>query len=393
MLRHATTTRLLIARALVRSVLFRGFVLVSGILFVTLLTASCKKATESADTEVFQVMKPIVKNVKYHHEYVAEILSVQYVEVRSRVKGYIERVHVDEGQFVSEGQLLFTISSRTLRYELQKAEAAVKNAIADLKVAEVELANVRGLAEKNIVSKAELKMNEAKVEALKASVEEAEANKEQAALRLSFSQIKAPYKGVINRIAKKMGSLIDEGEMLTTISDNREVFAYFNLSESDYLTYITTKDQEAAQHVSLILANQTPYDHEGRIEIIESEFDRSTGNIAFRARFPNPEKILKHGANGKVIVKEQLQNALLVPQQSTFEIQDKLYAFVVKPDSTVEQRAITPKMRIPHYFVIESGITANETIVYQGVQNLRGGDKIVPARIEAEKVLSMFAVE
>jgi membrane fusion protein (multidrug efflux system) len=360
---------------------------------VALLVASCKKTSASSEMPAFQVMKPIVKDVNYHNEYVAEILSVQYVEVRSRVKGYIEQVHVDEGQFVHEGQLLFTISSRTLRYELQKAEASVKNAIADLKVAEVELANVRSLAEKNIVSKAELKMNEAKVEALKASVEEAEANKEQAALRLTFSQIKAPYKGIINRIAKKMGSLIDEGEMLTTISDNREVFAYFNLSESDYLTYITTKDQEAVKHVNLILANQTPYDHEGKIEIIESEFDRSTGNIAFRARFPNPEKILKHGANGKVVVKEQLANVLLIPQQSTFEIQDKLFVFVVKQDSTVEQRTITPKMRIPHYFVIESGVAANETIVYEGVQNLREGDKIVPARIEAEKVLSSFSVQ
>ncbi len=354
-------------------------------------TLSCSKENSQPTTETFQVIQPITKTVTYQNEYVAEIQATKYVEVRSRVKGYIEKVHVDEGQVVSEGQVLFTISSRVLKFELQKADAALKNAIADLKVAEVEFTNTKSLADKNIVSKAELKMMEAKVEALKASVDEAQANKEQAALRVSFSEIKAPYKGVINRIANKMGSLIEEGDMLTTISDNREVFAYFNLSESDYLHYLTAKDKEENQHVSLILANQTPYKHDGKIEIIESEFDRSTGNIAFRARFPNPERILKHGANGKVIVKEQLENALLVPQKSTFEIQDKLYVFVMKKDSTVEQRNVVSAMRIPHYFVVASGVSGSETILFEGVQSLRDGNKIRPAFIEKEKVLSSLS--
>jgi membrane fusion protein (multidrug efflux system) len=351
-----------------------------------LFAASCGNENTAQTPEKFQVIKPIVQTVSYKNEYVAEIHSVRYVEVRSRVKGYVEQVHVDEGQFVHEGQLLFTISSKEYKHELQKAQAALKNAIADLKAAEVELSNTRSLVEKNIVSKAELKILEAKVEALKASVEEAEAHKEQAALNLSFSQIKAPYKGIINRIANKMGSLINEGDMMTTISDNKEVFAYFHLSESDYLNYIASKDKEESQRVSLVLANQTMYNHEGIIEIIESEFDRSTGNIAFRARFPNPDKILKHGANGKIIVREDIENALLVPQKSTFEIQDKLYAFVVKKDSVVEQRNIVSKLRLPHYFVIESGLSKDESIIYEGVQSLKDGDKIVPELVEAANI-------
>lgn len=353
---------------------------------VLLFAASCGNENTAQTPEKFQVIKPIVQTVSYKNEYVAEIHSVRYVEVRSRVKGYVEQVHVDEGQFVHEGQLLFTISSKEYKHELQKAQAALKNAIADLKAAEVELSNTRSLVEKNIVSKAELKILEAKVEALKASVEEAEAHKEQAALNLSFSQIKAPYKGIINRIANKMGSLINEGDMMTTISDNKEVFAYFHLSESDYLNYIASKDKEESQRVSLVLANQTMYNHEGIIEIIESEFDRSTGNIAFRARFPNPDKILKHGANGKIIVREDIENALLVPQKSTFEIQDKLYAFVVKKDSVVEQRNIVSKLRLPHYFVIESGLSKDESIIYEGVQSLKDGDKIVPELVEAANI-------
>ncbi len=352
-----------------------------------LLATSCRKESTTVASDTFEVMQPIVQNISYQKEYVAEIQSVRYVEVRSRVKGYVEQLHVDEGQIVQEGQLLFTISSKTYGYELQKAQAAVKNAIADLQSAQLELTNTRSLVEKNIVSKAELKMIEAKVDALKASVEEAEAHKEQAALNVSFSKIRAPYKGIINRLTHKLGSLINEGDMLTSISDNREVFAYFNLSEADYLNYLASNKEEA-RHVNLVLANQTRYQHGGNIEIIESEFDRSTGNIAFRARFPNPDKILKHGANGKIIVTEQFANAMLIPQKSTFEIQDKLYAFVMKNDSVIEQRNIVTKMRLPHYYVVESGLKKDETILYEGVQNAKDGNKILPKRVEANTIVS-----
>jgi RND family efflux transporter MFP subunit len=352
-----------------------------------LFATSCRKESTTVTPDTFQVMQPIVQNITYQNEYIAEIQSVRYVEVRSRVKGYVEQLHVDEGQIVQEGQLLFTISSKTYSYELQKAQAAVKNAIADLQSAQLELTNTRSLVEKNIVSKAELKMIEAKVDALKASVEEAEAHKEQSALNVSFSKIRAPYKGIINRLTHKLGSLIDEGSMLTSISDNREIFAYFNLSETDYLNYLASNKEEA-RHVNLVLANQTRYQHTGNIEIIESEFDRSTGNIAFRARFPNPDRILKHGANGKIIVTEQFANAMLIPQKSTFEIQDKLYAFVMKKDSVIEQRNIVTKMRLPHYYVVESGLKQDETIIYEGVQNAKDGNKILPKRVEANTIVS-----
>lgn len=355
-------------------------------MFLFVVLASCTKQQSTEAPEKYQVLKPLIKTVSFENEYVAEIVSVQYVEVRSRVKGYIEKVHVDEGQTVHEGQLLFTISSRVYQQELHKAEAAVKSAVADLKSVEVELSNVRGLVEKNIVSKAELKMLEAKADALRAKIEEEQANREQAIIHLSYSKITAPYKGIINRIAHKMGSLIEEGTMLTSISDNKEVFAYFHLSESDYLNYITVQDTPEARRVRLILANQTRYKHEGRIEIIESEFDRSTGNIAFRARFPNPDKILKHGANGKIIVKELIENAMLIPQKSTFEIQDQLYAFVLKPDNTIEQRNIVAKMRLPHYFVIESGLSSTDNILYEGVQNVKNGDKIVAEILSQDSV-------
>lgn len=348
------------------------------------------KKVEAPKADTHQVVKPIVKDAPYSSEYVAEIQSVKYVEVRSKVKGYIEKIYVDEGQRVKAGQPLFTLNFLDFEKEVQKANAAYKSATADLKVAEVELTNVKILVAKNIVSKAELDVLKAKADALKADVEEALVHKEQAVLQMSFAHIKAPYNGVINRIPNKVGSLIAEGDMLTAISDDHEVFAYFNLSEIDYLNTLAAKEKDI-KIVSLKLANHTLYGHPGKIEMIESEFDHATGNIALRARFPNPDGILKHGANGKVVVDKPLKNSLLVPQKSTFEIQDKLYVFVVKPDGVLVQRNIIPKMRFPDFYAVESGLTKDDKILFEGVENVKDGSKIEAVEIDLDNAMSLSA--
>lgn len=358
-------------------------------LVLCLATVSCnshKEAGETADSH--QVVKPLVKDATLGNEYVAEIHSLKYVEVRSRIKGYIEKIYVDEGAPVKEGQPLFTLSKLEFEKELQKANAVYKNTIADLKAAEVDLANVRRLVEKDIVSNTELHVAQAKVDALKADVEEALANKDKVALELSFTQIKAPYHGVINRIPNKVGSLINEGDMLTSITDNREIFAYFNLSETDYLNYMAAGG-EVDKTVSLRLANNALYGYEGKIETVESEFDHATGNIAFRARFPNPDGILKHGSNGKVIVKKHMKDALQIPQKSTFEIQDKLYVFVVKQNGELEQRNIIPKMRLTDFYIVESGLNKDETFLFEGAENEKHGNKVNPVPVDLAKAMAL----
>ncbi|WP_232422340.1 efflux RND transporter periplasmic adaptor subunit [Methylosarcina fibrata] len=353
-----------------------------------LFLAACSSKNETDSVDTHQVITPIVKDIVYSSEYVAEIHSIRNVEIRSKVRGYIEKNHVDEGQPVKKGQPLFDLSTSEFEKELQKADAVYKNAIADLKASEVELDNVKLLVAKNIVSGAELRVAQAKSEALRADVEEARANKDKTALHISFAHIKAPFDGVINRIPNKVGSLIQEGDMLTTISDNREVFAYFNLSEIDYLNYIVAENNKI-KNVSLRLANNALYRHEGKIEAIESEFDPSTGNIAFRARFPNPEAILKHGANGKIIVKKHLKKAMLVPQKSTFEIQDKLYVFVVNPENVLKQRNIIPQMRFQEFYVVESGLSESELILFEGAETMKDGAKIQPEPVEPAKAMPL----
>lgn len=352
------------------------------------LLGACSPSAPPPTPDRFPVTAPLVGDTAIAKDYVAEIHSVQFVEVRSHIGGYIERIHVDEGQLVNAGQPLFDVSSADRGLELQRANAALKVVQAELAAAEVELRNTAALVQQNISSQAELDLTRARADALRARVEEAASARDQAALNLSYSHIKAPYRGKINRIPFKTGSIVQEADVLTTITDNSEMFAYFHLSELDYLQLRSLFRDTTLRRVTLLLSNGEPYEHQGRIEVAESEFDRATGNIAIRARFPNPDGVLKHGANANIVVRRPLKDALMVPQRSTFEVQDKLYVMVVRPDSTVEQRGITTAHRLPDLYVVQSGLKPGERIVFEGVQRLRHDDRIVPAPVGREEVLN-----
>lgn len=343
---------------------------------------SCNKNEPTTQTEKFPVTKPRTQTVSYHHEYVAELLSVQYVEIRNRVKGTIERVLADEGQSVRAGQKLFIISNKHYRHDLEQAEATTKSVYADLKAVKIELVNSKKLFEKNIISQAEVELLEAKADALQAKYEEAQAAEQQARLNLSYSDIEAPFTGVINRIPHKMGSVVEEGTMLTTISNSSSIFAYFNVSEKDYLEYARQKRDGKPQTVSLKLADGMMYQYSGTVETAESEFDKSTGNIAFRARFANTNGLLRHGSSGKVLVKNEIPNALLVPQKSTIEVQEHLYVFVVDSSNTVRMRKILPAVRLPQFYVVSSGLQADDRFILEGVQRVRDGAKIIPEVVD-----------
>lgn len=354
------------------------------------ITAACSTPNQEKTNQQdkFQVISPIAIDTMYHKDYVSDIHSVKNVEIRARVKGYIESVHVDEGKSVKKGQVLFRISNQEYKGELLRATALLKSAIAEAKTAELDLQNVKKLVDKNVVSKTELDMAKAKLDALNAKIEEAESHEQSAKLKLSFSEIKAPFDGVINRIPNKIGSLIDEGTLLTTISDNAEVYAYFNVSEKEYLDFATNPNSPSRpREVSLILANNEEHPQKGTIETIDSEFNNETGSIAFRARFPNPERILKHGSTGKVRILRNVHNALVIPQKSTFEIQDKIYVYVLDKQNKVQMQSFVPKLRIPHLYILESGLGINDRIIYEGIQDIRVGMKVEPQAASLAQII------
>lgn len=342
------------------------------------LAISCSSKTKKVTIEAFQVTSPVKTDTSYVSEYVGEIRSIQNVEIRNRLNGFLEYVMVDEGDDVRGGQVLFTINSSVYQQELQSARATLNSVRAELKSTELELTNVRSLHSKSIASDTELELAVSKTEGLKARIEEAEATVERARLMLSFTQIKAPFDGIINRIPFKKGSLVEEGALLTSISNNDDMFVYFNVSERDYLDYVMDIQGNKEKEVSLVLANDKLYPHKGLIETVEGEIDPSTGNIAFRARFPNPDHILKHGGTGRIQLKNPLKNALLIPQKCTFDRQENLCVFVVDDENIVRVRTIVPLVRLPRLFVVSSGLSEQDRIIYEGVQLVKEGDKITP---------------
>lgn len=341
---------------------------------ILLCSVGCKEEKHEVAEEAakYTVTSPLRVDTSFTKEYVAQIQSVKNVEIRALERGYLQSINVDEGRNVHAGQALFKIMPTMYEAELLKAKAAAKEA-------ELELLNSKTLSDKNIVSQSESAIAQAKLD-------EANAEVKLAQMHLSMTDIKAPFDGVIDRIPLKLGSLIDEGELLTTLSDNKSVYAYFNVPESEYLSY-KAKADENKQEVSLKLANNELFKHKGVVETIEGQFDNETGNIAFRAKFPNPDMLLKHGETGKVLMTVPMKNALVIPQKATYELQDKVYVFVVDKDNKVSSRNIVIKTKLPHLYILESGLEDGDKIVLEGVQNIRDDDKIEYKYIEPKDVI------
>ena len=337
-------------------------VLCIGIIASLSLMSCSNKKEEKEETGKFTVTNPAVIDTSFTKEYVSQIRSVRNIEIRAQEKGYLQNIYVDEGQYVAAGQLLFRIMPKMYEAELLKAQA-------EAKAAEIEFKNAKVLADKNIVSKNEQAIAQAKLDQANAEVALAK-------LHLSFTEIRAPFAGTIDRIPMKLGSLIDEGELLTSLSDNSKMFAYFNVSEPEYIEYQTNAKDRADNNVSLLLANNTTLRYKGKVEVIEGEFDNETGNIAFRASFPNPDKLLKNGETGKVQMTVPLKKALIIPQKATYEIQDKKYVFVVDSSNKLKSKEITITGQMPDLYVVQSGISPEDKILLDGVQKAKDDEKI-----------------
>lgn len=335
---------------------------------------SPKEEAEENEGGNFTLTSPVRMDTSFTKEYVAQIQSLQNVEIHALVEGYLEKINVDEGQHVSAGQVLFNIRPIEYQAELLKAKA-------EARAAELELQNAKILTDKNIVSQTELGLAQAKLDQANAEVAVAE-------LKLSYTEIKAPFEGVIDRLRFKVGSLIDEGVLLTSISNNKDVYAYYNVSETEYLDYKARAGDNDKSMVTLLLANNSPHKYLGVVETIEGEFDNETGNIAFRARFPNPDLLLKHGETGKVQMRIPVKNVLLIPQKATYEIQDRTYVYVVGNDNIVRSKNIKIAQTLSNLYVVESGLSEKDKIILDGIQNVKEDEKVQARFVPGKEAIS-----
>ncbi|GAB4125074.1 MAG: efflux RND transporter periplasmic adaptor subunit [Raineya sp.] len=361
-----------------------------GILCLLIFSCSGRQEenTEQLNLPVFRLT---AQSASIENFYVADIQAIKNVEIRNMISGFLEQIYVDEGKKVAKGQMLFKINDLQYKAELATATATLQTAIAEAKTAEIEVERVKTLVEKQVVSKVELEMAKAKLAAAQAKVEEARSVQQKAQLKLSYANITAPFDGLVDRIPLKMGSLLQEGTLLTTVSDVSEVYAYFKISEKEYLQYMKRRQADSTfggnGSIQLILADGSIYEHKGRIETIEGDFESTTGSIAIRARFPNPNRLLKHGSTGKIAITNQLNKALLVPHKSVFEIQDKNYVYVLDKNNKVKLRSFIPKRRIEDYYIVESGLQEGEVIVYEGIQSIKEGVTINPRPISRDSLV------
>ncbi|HRO43643.1 MAG TPA: efflux RND transporter periplasmic adaptor subunit [Flavipsychrobacter sp.] len=338
--------------------------LLSLVCVTTCVIASCNHTEhQKEEATTFIVTNPQQKDTVIYQEYVSQIRSIQHIELRTLEKGYLQKIYVDEGQNVKKGQLLFQIMPVVYQAEAQKAQA-------ELTTATVEYQNTKLLADSNIVSKNELALGKARLERARAELNLSRAH-------LSFTQIRAPFDGIIGKFNDvRLGSLLDEGELLTTLSDNAKVWVYFNVQETEYLNYAGREKADKPVNVKLQMANNVLFDEEGVIETIEADFNNETGNIAFRATFANPNRILRHGETGNILMPVILKNALLIPQKATFEILDRKYVYVVGADNKVAAREITIQQELPHIFVISEGLNPNDKVLVEGIRKVKNGDQI-----------------
>lgn len=325
--------------------------------------ASCNHHEEEKEEKTeFLVTNPIKMDTTISKEYVCQIKAIQHIEIRALEKGYIQKVYVDEGQNVKSGQLMFQIMPAIFEAETQKASAEVE-------YAEIEYENTMKLFESNVVSKNEVALMKAKLNKAKAEFSLANAH-------LSFTKIIAPFDGIMDRFNVRLGSLVDEGDLLTSLSDNSKMWVYFNVPEAEYLNYKMNFDKNHQPNVGLMMANNVLFKYPGIVQTIEADFNNETGNIDFRAVFQNPDKLLRHGETGKILMPVPFKNAIIIPQKATIEILEKRYVFVVKKDNTIEQREIKIASELPDLYILLSGVDVGEKILLEGVRKVKNGDKI-----------------
>ena len=307
------------------------------------------------------VTRPLKRDTLVTRDFVCQIHSSRNIEIRALERGYLESVQVAEGQSVKEGSPMFKIQALVYQAELKRAEA-------EAQAARVEYDNTKRLADTKVVSDTELAITRAKLEKALAEVNLAQTH-------LGFTELKAPFPGLVDRLHVRRGSLVDEGDLLTTLSDNSEMWIYFNVPERDYLEYAAEEQPDELKSVDLIMANGKVFNQPGRINAIEAEFNNETGTIAFRADFKNPKGLLRYGETGSIRMRRRVKGAVLIPQKATFEVLDHHYVLVVDKDEKLVQQRVRIAEEIEDLFIVTEGITDNDKIVVEGLRQAKAGEK------------------
>jgi membrane fusion protein (multidrug efflux system) len=413
-----------------------------SLMLITLSMHACSKLEGHSDVEHHEehpqhkivVTSPMKKDMISTQQYVCQIHSYRHIEVRALESGYLEEIPVKEGQTVKQGSTMFRILPTLYEAKLNAEKAEVQ-------LAQIEYNNTERLYNQKVVAQPEVALADAKLAKAKAKMQLTQAE-------LDFATIKAPFEGIIDKQHHQQGSLISEGDILTTLSDNSVMWVYFNVPEARYLEYKADPDRDNIK-VELQLADGSRFSQIGKIGAIEADFNNETGNISFRADFPNPDGLLRHGQTGNILLSRVIKDAIVIPQRATYEILAKKYAYVVGKDDLkehmakaenhtanheakghaehgenhaekheakhaekhpgkhegehagehgiVHQREIVILKEQDDIFLVKEGLDVNDKIILEGIQQVRDGEQVKYEYLAPEKALAVenlkFAAE
>ena len=346
--------------------------IVFGTTVSLLILASCGKRSglqQQAEPQLYDVIAVSKQSAVLQSVYPVTIKGKQDVEIRPRIEGFIQEIYVDEGSIVRKGQSLFRIES-------PQTEQAVTTAKASVSTAKINVDRLRPLAEKGIISEVQLATAEESYKSAQAVLKNAEEARKWA---LVTSQVD----GVVGTISYRQGSLVNSGNTLTTIANTSDVYAYFSLNEKALMALLNNIEGSTQAEkiknlpeVTLVLADGTEYSEKGKIETISGLVNVTTGSANFRAKFPNEQGFLRSGISGKVIIPQKVDDVFVIPQNATFQLQDKVLVFKVQGDSVVQGVVSATTLPDGKSYAISSGLSEGERIIESGVTTLRHGSKI-----------------
>lgn len=342
---------------------------------------SAPQAQMAQQAPTLPVVTIPTKTVTAFTTYPASIEGIVNSQVNAKISGYITDVLVDEGQKVRKGQTLFRLETQTLSQDAAAARANVN-------AAQVEVDKLKPLVEKNIISNVQLETAKAKLQQAKSSYNSIAAN-------IDYGNIKSPVDGYVGSINLRKGALVSPSSQIpmTTVSDISKVYAYFSMNEKEYLDFIQNAEGKTIEEkikklpkVQLLLANGSLYEEEGTIETINSQVNANTGSISFRAVFDNPSRILTNGNSGKIKIPKVYTDAVVVPQEATYEQQGSIYVYKVGEDGMATSTKIETTAEVGNLYVVASGVQKGDKIVAKGANKLRGNSKINPQEMPFDSI-------
>lgn len=380
-----------------RKYLYAGFPIISGLIaFQSCHSPSANTGYAAPPPATLPVISITSRPFSTYREYTASLEGTKDIEIRPQVNGYIEKIFVDEGAFVKKGQPLFKINDQPYIEALNNAKASLDVAKANQASAEINMNKLEPLVQNQVISPIQLKTAKASYDASTASVSQANAMVGNANINIGYALIKAPVDGYIGRIHIKIGSLagVSTVDPLTTISEVKDIRAYFSVSETAFLRFKeeypgkTIEDKiKQLPAVELILSDNTIYPDKGKVEVVAGQFTAGTGAIPFRASFPNPNGVLRSGNTGRVRIPIHLPDGLVIPQEATYELQDKIFVFVLGDSNKVKSTSVQINGRSGNYYLVDKGIKTGDKIVFSGVDKLTDGATINPVPMSLDSLL------